>query len=238
MSQRTTSLRQRHRPAALAAGLALAAVIQPGSALAAGGSPLPAPDAPPSGQALRPAQATVDATQTKAAPATPSPKTTPTTTRPATVTPTPDTPTPDPPLAAAPTQTVSKPEPKPASGPETKTTAAPRGEVTTAPASPATYAQPTRTTRAAPPAAKPKPKPKPKPRKAPVAAVRTPSPPPVTRPPHDTLRLGLPIAVLPTLEDEASTQLALLLAAAVLLGASGAGGLVVGLSARRLARGA
>jgi hypothetical protein len=116
--------------------------------------------------------------------------------------------------------------------------------VTTTQASSTTYARPSAPIRTTPvaarPAAKPKPKPKPKskPEKAPVAAARTPSPPPVARPPHDTLRLGLPIAVLPTLEDEASTQLALLLAAAVLLGASGAGGLVVGLSARRLARGA
>ncbi len=237
MSQRTTSLRQRHRPAALAAGLALAAVIQPGSALAAGGSPLPAPDAPPSGQALRPAQATADATQTAAAPATPSPN---------------DARRPrDRPRSRRHPTRPHRIRPSPQRRrrrsrnrsrslrrrPETKTTAAPRGEVTTAPASPATYAQPTRTTRAAPPAAKPKPKPKPKPRKAPVAAVRTPAA-ARDRPPHDTLRLGLPIAVLPTLEDEASTQLALLLAAAVLLGASGAGGLVVGLSARRLARGA
>ena len=71
-----------------------------------------------------------------------------------------------------------------------------------------------------------------------MAAARTPSPPPVTRPPHDTLRLGLPVAVLDRIDEETSTQVALLVAAALLLAASGAGSLVVGLSTRRIARGA
>ncbi len=54
--------------------------------------------------------------------------------------------------------------------------------------------------------------------------------------PHDTLRLGLPVAVLGRIDEETSTQVALLVAAALLLAASGAGGLVVGLSTRRLVR--
>jgi hypothetical protein len=236
MSRRTTSLRQRHPRAALAACASLAALLQTGVAFAAGGSPLPAPDAPPPGHALRPARATAEATQTNVPQATPTAKSTPKTTTRA-VTPTPDTPSPDPPLATATPQTASKP--KPARRNVIRTTA-PRAAVTTAPDSSTTYtppSAPTRTERiAAPPAAKPKPKPKPA--KRPVVAARTPSPPPVTRPPHDTLRIGLPVAVLAPLEDDASTQFALLLAAAVLLAASGAGGLVVGLSARRLARGA
>jgi hypothetical protein len=58
----------------------------------------------------------------------------------------------------------------------------------------------------------------------------------VTRPPHDTLRLGLPVAAVGRIDDETSTEVALLVVAALLLAASGAGGLVVGLSARRLVR--
>jgi hypothetical protein len=56
--------------------------------------------------------------------------------------------------------------------------------------------------------------------------------------PHDTLRLGLPAAALGSIDDESSTEVALLVAAALLLAASGAGGLVVGLSSRRIVRGA
>jgi hypothetical protein len=60
----------------------------------------------------------------------------------------------------------------------------------------------------------------------------------VLRPPHDVGRLGLPLARLVPVTSDESTRTALLVAAAVLLVASGAGSLTVGLSVRRLARGA
>jgi hypothetical protein len=71
-----------------------------------------------------------------------------------------------------------------------------------------------------------------------VAAAGTPDLPPATRLPHDTLRLGLPAAALGSIDDESSMEVALLVAAALLLATSGAGGLVIGLSTRRIVRGA
>lgn len=56
-----------------------------------------------------------------------------------------------------------------------------------------------------------------------------------TRPLHDTLRLGLPVAALVPSEDDGGAQAGLLVVAALLLAASGCGGLVVGISARRMA---
>jgi hypothetical protein len=60
----------------------------------------------------------------------------------------------------------------------------------------------------------------------------------VVRPPHDTSRVGLPFAALVPGVADPEARVALLVAATLLLAASGAGGLVVGLSTRRIARSA
>ncbi|HKY68787.1 MAG TPA: hypothetical protein VJM49_20535, partial [Acidimicrobiales bacterium] len=88
--------------------------------------------------------------------------------------------------------------------------------------------------RASPPPAKPKPRPK----TTSVTKKAQATTPPVSRSPHDTIRLGLPIATLTPLDEDSAASAGLLLAAAVLLAATGAGGLVVGLSARRIVSGA
>jgi hypothetical protein len=55
--------------------------------------------------------------------------------------------------------------------------------------------------------------------------------------PRDASRLGLPLARLAPVAPDDRLTASLLVAAAVLLAASGAGSLTVGLSARRIARG-
>ncbi len=88
MSSRTSSLRFRHE--VLAAGACVFALACPVGAFAAGGTPMPAPDAPPSDVAL----ATTKPSATKSTSSTPAPAN-----RKAASTP--SVPTPDPPLAAA-----------------------------------------------------------------------------------------------------------------------------------------
>jgi hypothetical protein len=87
-----------------------------------------------------------------------------------------------------------------------------------------------RATRAARPEAAPKPKPKPK-------ATTTPrrKQPAIARAPHDAYRLGLPLGALAPAGDAASNT-ALLIAAGILLAASGAGSLAVGITVHRVAR--
>jgi len=209
MSRRTSSLRQRHKSAAITAAAVLAALTWIGAALAASGAPLPEPDDPPPSQSTRSVKATAPKSSTtndtaEARPA--APKATPTPDAPIVATPTEPAPRP----APAPTPVVPSPTPSVAT-----TTVAPRAKPATTP--------------------KPKPKLAPEPKRAstpPVTATRT-----VLRPPHDVDRLGLPLARLVRVADDESTRPGLLVAAAVLLVASGAGSLTVGLSVRRLARG-
>lgn len=220
MSRRTSPLRQRWRTAVLAAGLTLAAYGQAGTALAAGGSPIPEPDAPPSGKTAIPTRSTTEAT--------PAARPAPTTRR------TPLVPTPDAPVTSA------KPTPQPQ--PQPRATAPARVPVAAAPSPPpapvtraAAPSRPAERTarRASPPPAKAKPRPQ-----KTSATKKAQTTTPVTRTPHDTIRLGLPIATLAPLDEDSAASAGLLLAAAVLLAATGAGGLVVGLSARRIVSGA
>jgi hypothetical protein len=91
--------------------------------------------------------------------------------------------------------------------------------------------------------AKPKPKPEPKPaartpKKIATTPARVPAAPVAATPPRDASRLGLPLARLtPVAGDERTWSAALLVAAALLLVASGAGSLTIGVTARRIARG-
>ena len=217
MSRRTSSLRQGHKSAAFTAAAVLAALTWIGAALPASGAPLPEPDDPPPSQSTRSVKA-------------PAPKTSTTNNtadaRPAATN---ATPTPDAPIVATPTEPAPRPAPAPA--PTTVTPVVP---------SPTPSAATTTVAPRAKPATTPKPKPRPKlapeSKRAstpPATATRT-----VLRPPHDVDRLGLPLARLVPVTDGESTRTALLVAAAVLLAASGAGSLTVGLSVRRLARGA
>ena len=219
MSRRTSSLRQRHKSAAFTAAAVLAALTWIGAALPASGAPLPEPDDPPPSQSTRSVKA-------------PAPKTSTTNNtadaRPAATN---ATPTPDAPIVATPTEPAPRPAPAPAPAPTTVTPVVP---------SPTPSAATTTVAPRAKPATTPKPKPRPKlapeSKRAstpPATATRT-----VLRPPHDVDRLGLPLARLVPVTDGESTRTALLVAAAVLLAASGAGSLTVGLSVRRLARGA
>jgi hypothetical protein len=59
----------------------------------------------------------------------------------------------------------------------------------------------------------------------------------VVRPPHDTIRIGLPVGRLLPGPDGSGDE-ALLVAAALLLAGAAAGSFVVGTAARRMARGA
>lgn len=216
MSRRTSSLRQRHRSAAFTAAAVLAALTWIGAALAASGAPLPEPDDPPSSQSTRSVKA----------PAAKTPTTNDTAeARPAETN---ATPRPDAPIVATTTEPAPRPAPAPA-----------RTTVTPVVSSPTRSAAPAAVAPRAKPVTAPKPKPnlKPKPNRAstPRLATATPT---VLRPPHDVDRLGLPLARLVPVTDGESTRTALLVAAAVLLAASGAGSLTVGLSVRRLARGA
>ena len=217
MSRRTSSLRQRHKSAAFTAAAVLAALTWIGAALPASGAPLPEPDDPPPSQSTRSVKA-------------PAAKTSRTIdTAEAATTETSATPTPDPPIIGTTTQPAPRPAPAPAPAPTTVTPVVP---------SPTPSAATTTVAPRAKPATTPKPKPRPKlapeSKRAstpPATATRT-----VLRPPHDVDRLGLPLARLVPVTDGESTRTALLVAAAVLLAASGAGSLTVGLSVRRLAR--
>jgi hypothetical protein len=96
-------------------------------------------------------------------------------------------------------------------------------------------------TRAARPAPPPKAAPKPVARRPKAVATKPKRiaalPIPAGRP-RDASRLGLPLARLaPVTPDDRALTASLLVAAAVLLAASGAGSLTVGLSARQIARG-
>ena len=223
MAPRTSSLRQRQR-AALTAGVVLAALTSTGAALGAGGAPLPAPDAPPpteSTQSVKePTAKTSTATSRTEAPAQPKTST---------------TPSPDPPVSAE-TATRTAPAPAPVPAPAPAPAPARAAPVAATPVPPAaSRPASSATTRANRITPKPKPKPKPK---ATVAPARKPTTPPVLRSPHDVRRLGLPLARLVPVTGDDPARTALLVAAAVLLAASGAGSLTVGLSVRRLARGA
>ncbi len=213
MAPRTSSLRQRHSRAALTAGVVLAALTSTGTALGAGGAPLPEPDAPLPTQSTRSVKAPAAKTSTT------------TDTTQAGTTETSATPTPDAPIGATTT------EPAPArTAPVAVTPVAPAASQPAA-----SRPAPSATTRANRTTTKPKPRPKPK---AAAAPARPRTTPPVLQPPHDVRRLGLPHARLVPVTSDESTRTALLVAAAVLLVASGAGSLTVGLSVRRLARGA
>lgn len=77
------------------------------------------------------------------------------------------------------------------------------------------------------------------PRRAPKAKPRPKAATPTTvRQPHDASRLGLPLGRLVPADDDPSAGTALLVTAALLLAASGAGSLTVGVSLRRIARSA
>lgn len=133
-------------------------------------------------------------------------------------------PTPDPPTTPQPSRTTPSSAPAPTS---TRTAApvVPRQQAVTPVSSAAA-----RATRAARPEAAPKPKPKPK-------ATTTPrrTQPAIARAPHDAYRLGLPLGALAPAGDAASNT-ALLIAAGILLAASGAGSLAVGITVHRVAR--
>jgi hypothetical protein len=87
-----------------------------------------------------------------------------------------------------------------------------------------------RVTRAAPARKQAKPAAKERTREKPRAA-----PPQVVRPPHDTIRIGLPVGRLLPGPDGSGDE-ALLIAAALLLAGAAAGSLVVGTAARKMAR--
>jgi len=215
MAPRMASLRQRHTRAALTACTVLAALVWAGAALGAGGAPLPAPDDPPSSQPTGRVKAPAAKTSTATKSGTDEP----------TASQTRVTPSPDPPVSA---ETASRTAPAPAPA-RTSVAATP---VPSAASEPAVSRPAPSTTRATPPTPKPKPRPKPE-----AAAVPRMTP-PTLRPPHDVRRLGLPLARLVPVTSDESKRTALLVAAAILLVASGAGSLTVGLSVRRLARGA
>ena len=99
MSWRTTSLRQRHQQAALVACALAVALISVDAALAAGGSPIPVPDDPPSGHTVRPARASADE----------SPGKSPAAAVPAKASSLPVTPSPDPPATATDSTTAQSP---------------------------------------------------------------------------------------------------------------------------------
>jgi hypothetical protein len=215
MTPRMASLRQRHTSAALTAFVVLAALVWAGDALGAGGAPLPAPDDPPSSQPTGRVKAPAAKTSTATKSGTDEP----------TASQTSVTPSPDPPVSA---ETASRTAPAPAPARTAPVAATPVPSAVSQPA--VSQPAPSTTTRASTPTPKPRPKPH-------VAAVPRTTPPTV-RPPHDVRRLGLPLARLVPVTSDESKRTALLVAAAILLVASGAGSLTVGLSVRRLARGA
>ena len=231
MAPRTSSLRQRHSRAALTACVVLAALTSTGAALGAGGAPLPGPDDPPSTLSTRSVKAPATKTSTTTSSRTDAPAQHETST----------TPSPDPPGSTTTTKTTKTTRTAPAQAPA----AARPAPVAATPIQPAvtqpsvSRPAPSNVTRANRTTPKPKPKPKPK---ATAKAAAHPAGPrttrPVLKPPHDVRRLGLPLARLVPAADGESTRTALLVAAAVLLVASGAGSLTVGVSVRRLARGA
>ena len=214
MAPRMASLRQRHTSAALTAYAVLAALVWAGAALGAGGAPLPAPDDPPSSQPTGRVKAPAAKTSTATRSGTDEPSAPQTRV----------TPSPDPPVSA---ETASRTAPAPAPARAASVAATP---VPSAASEPAVSRPAPSTTRATPPTPKPRPKPD-------AAAVPRTTP-PTLRPPHDVSRLGLPLARLVPVTSDESKRTALLVAAAILLVASGAGSLTVGLSVRRLARGA
>ncbi len=216
MAPRMASLRQRHTRAALTACTVLAALVWAGAALGAGGAPLPAPDDPPSSQPTGRVKAPAAKTSTATKSGTDEP----------TASQTRVTPSPDPPVSA---ETASATAPAPAA----RTAPVAATPVPSAVSQPAlSRPAPSTTTHATTPTPKPRPRPKPE-----AAAVPRTTP-PTLRPPHDVRRLGLPLARLVPVTSDESKRTALLVAAAILLVASGAGSLTVGLSVRRLARGA
>jgi len=212
MAPRMASLRQRHASAALTAYVVLAALVWAGGALGAGGAPLPAPDDPPSSQPTGRVKAPAAKTSTATKSGTDEPSAPQTRV----------TPSPDPPVSA---ETASRTAPAPARAASVAATPVPSVASEPAVSRPAPS-----TTRAAPPTPKSRPKPR-------AAAVPRTTP-PTLRPPHDVRRLGLPLARLVPVTSDESKRTVLLVTAAILLVASGAGSLTVGLSVRRLARGA
>ena len=234
----------------LVVGAALVALVLAGSAHAAGGSPVPAPDDPPPGLQVTAAKKARDVPTPRAtketAPTTPPTQratkaTTPPTSASALV------PTPDAPLAptAAPKPAADS---SGANGTETKR-ATPEASPSSRPSTPRVAVQsvapavvraqrtvepPVRTARSEP---RPRPRKPAKPRQAkPLATRAAEVATPVVRLPHDAIRLGLPVGALIVGRPGSDPDAGLLVLAALLLVVAGAGTLVVGLAARGAVR--
>jgi hypothetical protein len=219
-------------------GVCAVALVTPAAGLAAGGTPMPGPDDPPS--TLTPSSTKTTTRSSGSQTATTSTKRTAESAVPV--------PTPDAPLVAAPvagprasvTPSVVGPTP------DVVQRTAPRVPVVpvvtrTAPR----VVAPTTTTMsrtAAKPARKPKPKPqataKPKLQAKPHHAAPTKplEPPRRAGVPRDAVRLGLPAAVLAAGPSDAELNGELLVAAALLLAAAAGGSLLLGIAARNSAR--
>src|SRR6187551_3677865 len=213
LSGRTSSLR--HRRQSIAVGVCAIALVTTPAALAAGGTPMPGPDDPPS-------MLTPSSTKTTSSSGSQTAKTSTKRTAESAV------PVPDAPLVAAPvaaprtsiTPSVAAPTP------DVVQRTAPR--VATAPVLTRAAPKPAPTTTtisraAAKPKTSPKAKPKPHPRLAPSKKA-------VSRPagvPRDAVRLGLPAAVLGARPSDAELNGELLVAAALLLAAAAGGSLLL-----------
>ena len=235
----TSSLRLRRKT--IAASACAVALAYPAAGLAAGGTPMPAPDDPPStltpsstkttrASGLKTGTAATKRTAESAVPV----------------------PMPDAPLVAAPVTSartqVTRSVPTPA--PDVVQHAAPR-MTSTAPSVTRTTPSPirsTKTTASAKPTQRAKPRPIPKAtakakaqtqthrRAAPAAAKAhgpAPQPASVLR---DAVRLGLPVAVLRARPSDAELNGELLVAAALLLAAAAGGSLLLGITARSATR--
>ena len=231
----TSSLRLRRKT--IAASACAVALAYPAAGLAAGGTPMPAPDDPPS--TLTPSSTkTIRASGSKTGTAA-----TKRTAESAVPVPMPDAPLVAAPVTSARTQ-VTRSVPTPA--PDVVQHAAPR-MTSTAPSVTRTTPSPirsTKTTASAKPTQRAKPRPIPKAtakpkthrRAAPAAAKAhgpAPQPASVLR---DAVRLGLPVAVLRARPSDAELNGELLVAAALLLAAAAGGSLLLGITARSATR--
>jgi hypothetical protein len=210
-------------------GVCMAALVMPATSVAAGGTPMPAPDDPPGGFTAS-AASTPSAPTTRLAPKRSAES--------AQAIPTPDAPLV---VAAAPTIATTKQvasgtasTPTPDSSPAGATPSIGRRPVVAA-------VTPSRTVRPEPhPAAKPATKPvgSGKARGTTKVAAKRHAPPP--RPPasrpRDAVRIGLPVGVLALHHPDDGLSGALLVTAAILLAAAACGSTVLGVAARSATR--